>query len=163
MPPLTVSAYTGSYGSHAYGPDVLRLEGEGEGEGAAANVGALVLTVGPITTTPLSFSKSSLVREQPCGALSAALSRSVAPWARAAVGEHVGSLAGICTMVEWLVPAEIPKAGISAANRTVAFPWGCGPVPLPDGPSIYTVSHGGRGVLVVMMAEVFVAAARLQL
>ena len=39
--------------------------------------------------------------------------------------------------------------GVSAKQHRVAFPWGCGQVPLPDGPSFYAVTHGSAPLAVV--------------
>lgn len=40
------------------------------------------------------------------------------------------------------------NTGVSASKGTVAFPWGCGYIPLPDGPSLYTIAHEELGVAV---------------
>ena len=39
-------------------------------------------------------------------------------------------------------------------NCQVAFPWGCGMMALPDGQSMYTISHAGKGLMVNFLGEV---------
>ena len=143
-PPLPASAFVGAYGTAAYGPSLLTL-------GAAAD-GGLLLSVGPVASAPLSFSNTSMYLEQPCKQLGATLELFLEVWSLGAA-RRVAALLGTCSLAEFVLPPEIPAAGVSASGGTVAFPWGCGPVPLPDGPSIYVVSHDGRGVLAVLMGE----------
>ena len=118
---------------------------------AARADGGLALSLGPLAGAPLRYSNTSLVREQPCAAMGAWLEASVASWGWPQL-QRLAALAGECTLVEWILPPEVAAAGVSAANGTVAFPWGCGPVPLPDGPSI-TWCRTGEGALAVFMGE----------
>ncbi len=152
-PPLPPSAYVGAYGTRAYGEALLTVE-----SAATAAGGPLLLSLGPIRSARLDFSNTSTVLERPCSELGAELEAGyLAPWAVPAA-RRLAALGGDCTLAEWTLPAEIPAAGISAGKGTVAFPWGCGPVPLPDGPSVYLASHQGRGRLAVFMGEALEAA-----
>ena len=159
VPPLPASAFVGAYGTRAYGAALLTIaRATTEAEPAVSADGdRLLLSLGPITSAALTFSATSLVLEGACVALGQRLQEFLAEWAVGAA-RRLAALNGTCTLVEWTVPAEIPAAGISATNGTVAFPWGCGTVPLPDGPSIYVASHEGRGRLAVFMGEALEAA-----
>ena len=103
---------------------------------------------------------TSLLVEDTCAKIATLLEEGfVARWAAVEAAEKVSALGGgACTLAEFVLPAEIPAAGISAKGGQVAFPWGCGPVPLPDGPSLFVLSHAGKGVLALFMGEALEAA-----
>ena len=112
----------------------------------------LGLWFGPYASAPLAFSNTSLALNGSCAAVAAAASPLAAPWSRDPL-TRLASLQGGCALAEFVAPPELPTAGISARMGQVAFPWGCGQVPLPDGPSLYLLSHEGRGVVVIVSGE----------
>lgn len=158
-PPLPLRSWVGRFGAAAYGrAPLLTLDMDGSGDGGDG-AQLLRMSLGPFADVALSFSNTSAVfGARGCAALGDALAPSLPSWSARDVRARLGAIGngnGTCTAAEWIAPAEAPSAGVSASAHTVAFPWGCGPVPLPDGPSVYVVSHRGRGLLVVFMGEVF--------
>lgn len=142
-PPLPAAAWTGKFGTPAYGDSLLRLD-------AGETPGQLLLTLPPITRMPLSFSTTSAAMSGECSAIADKLVLS--PWNQG-TKEFIAALASPCALAEWTIQPEIPAAGISEANKTVAFPWGCGMMALPDGQSMYVVSHAGKAVIVNFLGE----------
>jgi len=141
--PLPLTSFAGEYGA-AQGGNFLRLSADSD---------MVALTLGPLKNVKLKFSNNSaVVAEKPCAHVASVLTEvaMLAPWANLA---NLTALPGNCTLVEWILPPEVPSAGISASEHKVAFPWGCGYIPLPDGPSIFTVAHGKTGVLVSYQSE----------
>ena len=161
-PPLPASSFVGTFGRGSYAKQLTLAASTGtpgsgsDGSGAGDGSVGLTLSFGPMHLSPLRFSNLSLVLHATrCAEVSKALTRlaAVAPWGRASL-ERLAALPGNCSLTERVVPAEIQAVGVSASEGRVAFPWGCGLVPLPDGPSLYAVSHAGRGVLVAFLGEV---------
>ena len=156
--PLPAGSWAGSFGTPAYGGSPL-LTIEADTADTAGGSSGLVATLGPYARAPLGFSAASSVLPAPaapqnasCLDVAAFLLPYLAPWAGHAAAE-IASLVGDCAMAELILPPEVPAAGVSASNGTVAFPWGCGAVPLPDGPSVFVVSHQGRGVFATYGGE----------
>jgi CubicO group peptidase (beta-lactamase class C family) len=157
-PPLPASAFVGNFGTVAYGSSSLSLTaGGGALPSAPSAPSTLQVSIGPVEHAPLSFSRTSFVVEATCAQVAATLEKGLLQVWAVGAAQRLAFLPGNCTLVEYVLPAEVPAAGVSASKGTVAFPWGCGPVPLPDGPSVYAVSHEGQGRLVSMMGEAFEA------
>lgn len=155
VPPLPASQWAGEYGTAAYGARVLNLTAADDGE-------HLLLSFGPSARAALTFSNTSRVAQHDgCAAVADLLRPLLPPWSAPEVSASLSALEGQCSLAEWVLPPEAIDAGISVAKGTAAFPWACGPFPLPDGPSIYVVSHEGAGVLAmhVDVGEVFWALA----
>ena len=163
-----MTAWAGTYA--AYGGTVrLTIEAAGGAHPAsldaspAGDSSGLVATLGPYARTPLGFSKlsstlplASASTNASCMDVAIVVMPMVASWATHAL-DNIARLPGSCFMAEFTVAAEAPAAGVSAANKTVAFPWGCGAIPLPDGPTLVVISHGPpgaeRGVFASFMGE----------
>jgi len=143
-PPLPLGNFVGKYGTPAYGKEAVTLE---------ARDSMLLLTFGAVKASAVSFSNTSFVLQESCATVAATLEKVSVPWAASALSLLGALSGGNCTLVEWVVPPEIPAGGVSARRGTVAFPLGCGIVPLPDGPSVYAVAHEGQGVLVSIGGE----------
>ena len=112
----------------------------------------LSLTLGPCNECTLSFSPTSFALvNHSCSEVAKAIPMN--SWARAKEGEKLAALGEGCTVAEYIMPPEIADAGISAKNGTVAFPWGCGAVPLPDGVSVFVVTNkmeeGGSALVAI--------------
>eukprot|EP00440_Ansanella_granifera_P076410 gb/GFBE01082917.1/.p1 GENE.gb/GFBE01082917.1/~~gb/GFBE01082917.1/.p1 ORF type:complete len:209 (+),score=32.60 gb/GFBE01082917.1/:1-627(+) len=120
-PPLAPKELAGTFGDAFYGP-VLSLR--------AAADDALEASLGPVNAV-LDFGPSQTVIEEACSSIAQHMPSAE----RGSVGEQVGN----CLMIEFRVPSEIAAAGISESNRTIAFPWGCGIVPLPTAMPIYVI------------------------
>merc|ERR1712107_967207 len=111
------------------------------------------MTSGAIRSSRLSFSNKSWVMQASCSNIAKALLLQSAPWAKKELSKLEALTQSNCTLVEWVLPPEIPAGGVSARGNTVAFPYGCGIIPLPDGQSVYVVSYQGRGILVSFLSE----------
>ena len=151
--PLRREAYTGSYGNHLYSSGDAGVEFIVE---VADENESLLVHLGPLHTV-VTFGEQSMVQHEKCAFLAQFMAQNgILPlWSDAyrmlntltassskRNSEGKGSGEGpVCVLAEFAaVDAEIPEAGVSARNRTIAFPWGSN-VPLPDGPSVYAVSH----------------------
>ena len=101
----------------------------------------------------LTFSNASLAMSGSCAEVAKSAERLASSWGRDAL-RGFASRAGSCAIAEFIIAPEAPRAGVSVHHGSVSFPWGCGAVPLPDGPSLYALSNEGRGVAVIVMGEV---------
>mmetsp|Transcript_44513 Transcript_44513/g.141754 ORF Transcript_44513/g.141754 Transcript_44513/m.141754 type:complete len:657 (-) Transcript_44513:76-2046(-) len=120
-PPVELDVLAGMFGDDFYGPAVL---------GLSVQAGSLAAHLGPVHAV-LDFGAHHTVIRESC----TALAKRLPP----AVGADISRSTGLCVMVEFRIPSEIPAAGISMLNHTIAFPWGCGTVPLPTAMPIYVI------------------------
>ena len=142
-PPLPLAALAGLYGSPYLGKP-LQLQPTASGDG-------LTVSFGPLDAARLLYSNTSAaLPPQPCSKVAAKLS--LAPYAEPA-RPRLAALAGTCTLVELIVPPEVPAAGLSVAKGTLAFPWACGYFPMPYGATLFAVAHEGKGIMVVFGYE----------
>jgi len=129
-PSVPVGDFVGSFGDRFYG-DVLTLSRDKGGQ-------TLRIRLGPIETTTL-FGAQNMDFQLACGQLVSALKLPawlVKPLERENQSE--------CHLLELRVPTEVPAAGISDQRRTIAFPWGCGTVPMPDMMPVWLITVLGR-------------------
>ena len=146
-PPFSPGAVQGIFKNVLFGSDAalsLRYD-----------QGRLMIDFGPCQECVLEFSPSSFaLKDELCASVIKSIP--MASWnSTIAISKKFASLSGHCSMAQYILPPEIPLAGVSANQSKVAFPWGCGYIPLPDGASVYIAKASSGEVIVSLMGEVF--------
>eukprot|EP00658_Telonema_sp_P-2_P050636 TRINITY_DN3865_c0_g1_i1.p1 TRINITY_DN3865_c0_g1~~TRINITY_DN3865_c0_g1_i1.p1 ORF type:complete len:138 (-),score=29.34 TRINITY_DN3865_c0_g1_i1:292-705(-) len=113
----------------------------------------LMASVGPVAQQLLIFSNASMVLHGRCSEVARTVLELAPAWESGEVRRRLTG--GECTLLQYILHPEIPAAGVSAKNQTIAFPWGCGNyMPMPDGASIGVLAQDGKGTLVLWAGAV---------
>ena len=142
-PPFDTKGVEGRYTSLLFEGTPWILESGDEND--------LRINFGPCERCKLKFDQTSFAIQAPCSEVASHLPLS--QWSNMRYEKRLANLKGRCSLAQFVLPPEISQAGISQKNRTVAFPWGCGGIPLPDGPSVYIFTNEGKGVLISLGGE----------
>lgn len=139
----------GLYNGAMFGRAGVSLQDSSEAENR------LSMTLGPCNNCALSFSPTSFALvNHSCSEVAESIPLS--PWARAKYEGKLAALGEGCSLAEYILSPEVAAAGISTKNGTVAFPWGCGAFPLPDGISVFVASKNaaeGSPALLSILGE----------
>ena len=148
IPPLYARQYVGTYGNAVYS----------DGGGATLSVGpvldedpaTLEVAFGPYSGAVVFDAASMSLLDEDCAAVEQFLTLQGVLPAHSAGVEALRDRAragDACSLAEFRGgPPEMPEAGVSSRNGTIAFPWGMN-VPIPDGPSFYAVTLKDESVL----------------
>ena len=149
-PPMPLPAYVGKYSNNVYGLEQsINLF-------VSPDSTELFVNFGPIQNQLLTFDEKSMYYSDiACSDLPGLLQERSILQIWSSIIPTLLKDNGQCEFAEFTMQAEIMEAGVSASQGKVAFPWGGGIVPLPDGPSFYIISQNQKVQHVVFNGVAF--------